>query len=197
MLFQARNGNELYMTPLAAEIQRHLTRLGWSQNRLAEVARVGNGTISRLLRGTHETSPATIEAVARALGVDPTHLLELAGFPVTMGSYDPEVAYIARKITELPHGVRKTAIDIIGTQLDSIYELTGHAPSPPESQETHQPNLPPAEEIRERINSGDMDIQQLRQDLFLALKILSQEAPDVFLDIMDEFERGEGDESAD
>jgi transcriptional regulator with XRE-family HTH domain len=179
--------------------QRKIRR--WSQNELARRAGVNAGGLSEIVRGISLPAVETLQKLADALDADPGYLVQLAGgesVVAAQGEYDPEAAYLARKITELPNGVRRDAIDILGSQLDSIYKLTGNIPPPPRVDEARSSDrMPPPEEIKDRLASGSLDIKQLRQDLFLALKILSQEAPDVFLDIMDEFESGSEDEPDD
>lgn len=111
------------MNQLGNEIIKVLD--GRSQYWLARESGVGQSTISRLVRGKGKPTPETLEALARALGIDPSVFMELAGIPQRLISndVDPSVAYIARRMSDLPEIYRELAIDAVGAQLDVIYTL--------------------------------------------------------------------------
>lgn len=115
--------NEL--SSLAKEIQKHLERLSWSQRTLAHDAGVGHATISRLIRGTHNPSPETLDAIAKALGVDTLHLMRLAGLPLPPSKVerDPSVEYIAQRLDALPAEMRERAVDVVGGIVDAFWEM--------------------------------------------------------------------------
>lgn len=115
----------VYMEPmdLGQVIKQSLG--GRSQVWLSQQSGVDQSTISRIINGRVDPTPETLEALGRVLGIDPAYLMRLAGFPVNEGQYDPEAAYIAQRLTELPPGTRKQAVDALGAQLDTIYKVAG------------------------------------------------------------------------
>jgi transcriptional regulator with XRE-family HTH domain len=116
------------LIPLGVEIQHHLDRLGWSRNRLAEEARIGNSTVSRLMRGLQPATHDKIEAIAQALQVDPARMKELGGLYVGTRhtERDPRVEFIAERLDNLAPHVREEAIRAVGAVLDSIHHISQH-----------------------------------------------------------------------
>ena len=110
---------------LGLEIKEILSRYGWSQQTLADYAGIGSSGISKIIRGKTNPSAETIYAIAKALSVDPTHLMRLSGIPLPQNkvSRDPSVEYIAQRLDELPKNMRKRAIEVVGTQIDLFYEM--------------------------------------------------------------------------
>lgn len=113
------------LSPLGKELQKHLKRLGWSQRTLASYANITHGTISKLIRGQTKPTPETLNAIGRALGVDPTHLMRLAGIPLPTSKTKrhPSVEYIAQRLDELPPDIQERAVEALGTQLDLICDM--------------------------------------------------------------------------
>ena len=112
--------------PLGNEIEKHLKRLGWSQRRLARESGIGSSTISKLMRDEHRGTPETIDAIAKALGVDSLHLMNLAGMPVPTENGDPRIDYIAQQLGQLPMPIRELAIDAVRGQIKAFYSLIDH-----------------------------------------------------------------------
>lgn len=109
---------------LGHEIEKALA--GRSQSWLARKSGVGQSTISRLIRGKAKPTPETLEALAIALELEPSRFMKLAGIPLPIisdNNIDPAIAYIARRLVDLPSTYREFAIDALGAQLDVIYDL--------------------------------------------------------------------------
>ena len=117
-------GNTRY-GPLGQEIHKHLKRLKWKQRDLANQAGVSQGNISKIMRGEHRASPDTLDAIGRALGVDSTHLMRLAGIPLPKerAKRHPKVEYIAQRLQDLPPNIQEDVYDALGAQLDVIYKM--------------------------------------------------------------------------
>jgi transcriptional regulator with XRE-family HTH domain len=105
------------LTDLGHEILRHLGPR--SQRWLAEQSGINQGTISRLMRGKHEPTPSTLDALGRALNVDPLHLMRLAGLPLPTAhlNRDARVEYTAQRlndlIQDLPAELQDAMIDAV------------------------------------------------------------------------------------
>jgi transcriptional regulator with XRE-family HTH domain len=71
------------MGPVSVAFGRRLRELrlqrGWSQERLADRAGIHHTAVGRLERGMREPRAATIQRLARGLGVSPGPLLEEPG----------------------------------------------------------------------------------------------------------------------
>jgi len=114
------------LTPLGKEIQRQLDRIGWSQRILALNAKITHGAISKIMRGKTKPQLETIIAIAEALNVDSTTLLQLAGIALPALSpinneVDPTVLHVVQRLTQLPITPRNHAINAIEGVLDAIY----------------------------------------------------------------------------
>lgn len=114
------------LTPLGKEIQRQLDRIGWSQRLLALNANITHGAISKIMRGKTKPQLETIIAIADALNVDSTTLLQLAGIALPALSpinnkVDPAVLHVVQRLTQLPIAPRNHAINAIEGVLDAIY----------------------------------------------------------------------------
>ncbi len=120
------------MTPLGKEIRKHLERAGWSQRTLAINAEITHSAISKIIRGKTKPTPETVDAIGRALNVDPTHLMRLAGIPLPAEKIkrDPSVEFIAQRLDELPKKVRKQAVAAVGAQIDAIDAIYQKAAPP-------------------------------------------------------------------
>lgn len=69
----------LYSCAIGAAVQEQRLWLGWSQSRLAEVAGVDEGTVSRLECGRYlQPSLKTVRKIAAALELETSELLQLA-----------------------------------------------------------------------------------------------------------------------
>lgn len=108
---------------LGNEINSHLSRLKWSQRRLARESGITSGTISKIMRDEHRASPDTIDAIARALGIDSLYLMNLAGIPVPHENVDPSIEYIAQQLASLPKEVREIATDSVRKQIHAFHIL--------------------------------------------------------------------------
>ena len=125
------------LTPLGKEIQRQLDRIGWSQRILALNANITHGAISKIMRGKTKPQLETIIAIAEALNVDSTTLLQLAGIALPALSpinneVDPAVLHVVQRLTNLPIAPRNHAINAIEGVLDAIYAArfdTHYSPS--------------------------------------------------------------------
>lgn len=113
------------VTPLATYLQEQLDRKGWSGRTLALYANVSQATIARAVKGETTPDPDSVRKIAAALEIEEIYLLRLAGHVESPApdALDPEAAYIARRISELPPGVRQRAIDAVGCMLDTITDL--------------------------------------------------------------------------
>jgi transcriptional regulator with XRE-family HTH domain len=102
------------------EIDKHLKRLKWTIRRLSEASGVPHPTISRLMRGVHVPTPETLDAIGRALGVDPVHLMRLAGIPlpVPVRDRDATIEYIALRLSEIPESHRQYAVNTVAMAVD-------------------------------------------------------------------------------
>jgi transcriptional regulator with XRE-family HTH domain len=60
---------------LGREIRRRRTALGWTQERLAEAARITPHYLSTIETGRRDPSISTVMAIAKALGVSPGELV--------------------------------------------------------------------------------------------------------------------------
>ena len=114
------------LTPFGKEIQRQLDRIGWSQRMLAINANITHGAISKIMRGKTKPQLETIVAIADAMNVDATYLLQLAGIPLpslspTNKEVDPAVLHVVQRLTQLPITPRNHAINAIEGVLDAIY----------------------------------------------------------------------------
>lgn len=67
------------LTLVARRLRQERASAGLSQEELARLADVTAMTVSRIERGIHWPSRATLEALARALGVPATQLLTNGG----------------------------------------------------------------------------------------------------------------------
>jgi transcriptional regulator with XRE-family HTH domain len=134
------------LTELGHTIRRGLA--GRSQVWLSQQSGVDQSTISRILNGKVVPTPETLESLGKALGLDPAHLMRLAGLPIPTGEYDPEAAYIAQRLTELPPGLREQAVDALGAQLDTIYKVAG-MPSSHQKKRERDPKEEEAELVAE------------------------------------------------
>jgi transcriptional regulator with XRE-family HTH domain len=109
-------------TPLGEEINKYLKKLNWSQQELASHSQVARSAISRLMRGKTKPTLETINAIADALSIDASPLIELAGIPLPPQNetLDPAALYIAQQLTKLPPLPRAQAINGIQSMVDSI-----------------------------------------------------------------------------
>lgn len=67
------------LTLVARRLRQERTAAGLSQEDLARLAEVTSMTVSRIERGIHWPSRATLESLARALGVPASQLLASGG----------------------------------------------------------------------------------------------------------------------
>ncbi|MGB0385522.1 MAG: helix-turn-helix domain-containing protein [Ardenticatenaceae bacterium] len=97
-----------------------------SQLWLAEQAGIRQASVSRIIHGKQRPTPSTLEAIAQVLGVDPLHLMRLAGVPLppATNDRDPSVEYIAQRLDKFPEATRKKAIHAVSSVLDAIYDMT-------------------------------------------------------------------------
>lgn len=107
---------------LGTEIQKHMKRVGWKQKDLANQANIGQSTISRIMRDEHRATPDTLDAIGKALEVDPTHLMRLAGIPLPKekAKRNPEIEQLAQKLDELQPSLQSLVLTAIKSQLDAI-----------------------------------------------------------------------------
>jgi transcriptional regulator with XRE-family HTH domain len=64
------------MGQLGAVLQEELQRLKWSQNKLADEAGVGHGTVSKVIRGLNRPDVDTLRKLANALQIDIDKLID-------------------------------------------------------------------------------------------------------------------------
>lgn len=110
---------------LGQEIYKHLKRLGWTQKELAHRAKMSQGNISKLMRGEHRATPDTLNDIGKVLGVDPTHLMRLAGIPLPKEKIkrNPEIEQLAQRLDELQPDFQPLALSAIRNQLDAMLFL--------------------------------------------------------------------------
>ena len=109
---------------LGQEIEKHLKRKRWSQRALAREAGIASSTISNIMRDEHRPTPETIDAIANVLGLDPVHLMRLAGMPVPVSKKrNPSIEYIAQRLDDLPTDMQKKVVEILGAQLEAFIEM--------------------------------------------------------------------------
>ena len=107
---------------LGQEIYRHMKRMKWKQRDLADKAEIAQSTISKIMRDEHRASPDTLDAIGRALGVDSTYLMRLAGIPLPKErtKRHPKVEYIAQQLDKLDPRVQESLITAIGAQIEAV-----------------------------------------------------------------------------
>jgi transcriptional regulator with XRE-family HTH domain len=126
------------------------TRLANTDSRIAAVS---PATVGRLMRGQHKPEPATLDAVARALGIDPVRLMRLAGLPLPAPALErhPTAEYISQQIDELPPYYREIAIEAVAGVVDSFRRVARGEPAngingepilPPNKKNIAQPEEP-------------------------------------------------------
>ena len=113
------------VTPLGQEIRKIINELGWSQHTLANRAGLTQSAISKIVRGKSKPTPETMDAIGRALNVDPTHLMRLAGIPLPKNKVqrNPSVEYVAQRLDKLPKNMQDRAVEVVGIQIDVFYEM--------------------------------------------------------------------------
>lgn len=65
-------------------MQKFRNAKGWGQAELAKHAKIGHQTVHRLEKGTQVPRQDNINAIAKALGVDPGELLVVPGSPLNI-----------------------------------------------------------------------------------------------------------------
>lgn len=63
---------DAFQVKIGDAIRSHRTKLGWTQEQLAQRAGLTQSHVCRLEQGTHSPTDLTIQKVANALGVDPS-----------------------------------------------------------------------------------------------------------------------------
>jgi transcriptional regulator with XRE-family HTH domain len=143
------------LSPLGDEIQKHLDKRGWSQRTLAMYADIGSGTVTRVMHGTHATTPKTLQAIADALEINVEPLMRLAGInlPVPAKERHQTAEYIAQQLHELPPYYRELAIEAVAGMVDAFRRVARGEPAngldgqpilPPHQTESTQPQEPGA-----------------------------------------------------
>lgn len=104
-------------------LEEQLRRRGWSGRAFSGYAQVSNDTVARTLRGESIPEPDTIRKFARALEVDESYLLRLAGHleETPAGLNDPGVIALAYRLEDLPPDMRLRAMQA----MDAMLEMAG------------------------------------------------------------------------
>jgi transcriptional regulator with XRE-family HTH domain len=124
----------IYQILVNPEDWEHLKALGREINRLlgdrtqqwlAEQTGVRQATISRILNGKQAPTFFTLDKIAKALEVDPLHLMRVAGLPLPPDSsdIDPEIEYIAQRLAVLPPTLRQAALAAIRSQVEAWHQV--------------------------------------------------------------------------
>jgi transcriptional regulator with XRE-family HTH domain len=93
---------------------------------VAERAGISHSSLAKLLAGNAKSQPETLRALAGSLGLSESLLLRLAGHleesPYRLSN--PQAIDIARRLEQLPSGVREGAIEAVAGVLDTIYKIS-------------------------------------------------------------------------
>lgn len=110
---------------LPTYLKEQLARRNWSGRTLAMYAGVSHSTVARAVRGTHIPDPENLHKIAIALEVTTLNLLRLAGYVTSPAASEchPSASYIAQRLSQLPKGVRESAIETVGAVVDNIYTV--------------------------------------------------------------------------
>jgi transcriptional regulator with XRE-family HTH domain len=148
-------------TELRSYIQQYLDRRGWTMRRLAEEAGISHSTVSRLMRGEIESSPETLAAIAKVMGVDAAFLMRLAGVPLPTPAKDrhPTAEYISQRLDDLPSYYRELAIEAVAGVVDSFSRV---AHGEPANGANGTPILPPVRE-KENAQSAEAELSEIEQ----------------------------------
>jgi transcriptional regulator with XRE-family HTH domain len=92
-------------------VRAHRVALGWSQPHLADEAGISEVWLRRIERGTASPSFETIEAVAKALGVQPVELF--GGRPTVAATEATAFAAVLSKLTGRSEGALKRIAGMI------------------------------------------------------------------------------------
>ncbi|MGH2542344.1 MAG: helix-turn-helix domain-containing protein [Ardenticatenaceae bacterium] len=146
---------------LADYLRQELARRDWSGRTLARYADVAPDTIAGAMRGDRTPEPDTLRKIARALRVDESFLLRLAGHleEPSQQLTDARAIAIARRLESLPPEVRAEAIRTVNAQLDMADSLTERIRSdeaPRDLPERARRSEPEAEE-EEHYRGGEGD----------------------------------------
>lgn len=119
------------LTLVGLEIDKQQKRLKWTLRRLSEESGVPHPTISRLKYGVHTPTPETLSAIGNSLGVDPTHLMRLAGIPIPAPQKDrhPTAEYISQRLDQLPAWLQEHAIDAVAGVVDQFLKVAAGLPA--------------------------------------------------------------------
>lgn len=120
--FHERNS----MTHLGKLIRESLRRNRLSQNELARRVGVSSSTLTRIVQGEQQTNHETVVKIAETLGEDIGAFTQAAGFTLIEATGEEDssgIAYLVRRLKELPRELREETVDALGAQVDIIYRL--------------------------------------------------------------------------
>jgi transcriptional regulator with XRE-family HTH domain len=153
--------------PYAEEIRRLRDAKGWSQENLAAEAGCSKPTITRLEKGTHPSRPSTITQVAKALGVEPTHLLRSAAVRHTTVSgcqMHPSIEKLDTLLSEVGTAAKRA------TGQDTLKSLLNTLRFSQPSQEQLATTLALALQLAFKQGHGDPDVKEALERVYALLK---------------------------
>ncbi len=109
-------------TELGRKINERLKELRWSQRELSRRTDISHSNISKIMRGVHRPTPETLTALGEELGLNPFHLMRLAGIPLPedKNKRDPTIEHIAQRLERLSPKIKPLIISSIDSQISAI-----------------------------------------------------------------------------
>ena len=114
------------MTHLGNLIRESLRRNRLSQNELARRVGIASSSLTRIVRGEQQPNHEIVVKIAEALGEDIGAFTQAAGFTLIEATGEEDssgVAYLVRRLRELPKELRDETVDALGAQVDIVYRL--------------------------------------------------------------------------
>ena len=137
------------------------------------------------MRGVHRPTPETLTVLGEELGLNPFHLMRLAGIPLPedKDKRDPTVEHIAQRLERLSPKVKSLIISSIDSQISAIeaVENLSKAKLYDTELDTREPNLPLVNKIKET-PKGLAEL--LSPEDIGKLAKLQSEKPDHYNDLM-------------